>query len=119
MHPRSATAPLRRRRLAKGLGLWGLALGLAAWLGLSVGAGCRGEAASAEQCARILDRIVELELREQGYRDPELARRKQAEFRRLFAEDLGECVGRRLPPAAMACIEAAVSAEQVSHLCLR
>ncbi|MCB9565954.1 MAG: hypothetical protein H6710_01795 [Myxococcales bacterium] len=97
------------RRLA-GLALAGLALASAA---------CEGRAATPEECEAILDRIVELELREQGYRDPALLARKQAEFRRLFADDLGRCVGRRLPPGARECVARASSAEAISHECLR
>lgn len=118
MNPRTRHAAARRRALV-GLGLWGALVGAAGWLGLTAAPGCQGGSATAEQCAVILDRIVELELREQGYRDPALTERKRAEFRRLFADELGRCEGRRLPAGAMACIEAAVSAEQVSHVCLR
>lgn len=97
-----------------------LALALAGLLGLSAGGlGCAGEAATADDCRAILARIVELELREQGYRDPALLRRKQAEFAGLFADELDRCVGRRLPPGARACVAAATSTEEISHACLR
>lgn len=94
--------PLEPRRLV-------LALALAA---------C-GEPATAADCRTILDRIVALELQEQGFRDPVLTRRKQEEYARRHAPDLARCEGLRLPPHARACVEVATSSEQISHVCLR
>ena len=82
-------------------------------------AGCRGEAASAADCRAILDRIVALELAEQGYRDPALTTRKQEGFARSLAAELARCEGLHLPPGARACGAAAGSTEQISHECLR
>ncbi len=79
---------------------------------------CRGEPASAEDCRAILDRIVELELSEQGYRDPALTRMKQQSFARRFAADLSACEGVALPTGARECVAQATSAEQISHDCL-
>lgn len=80
---------------------------------------CRSEQAGADDCAFILDRIVALELAEQGYRDPELTRRKQQEFARRFAPELQRCVGLSLPPGARECVTRAASTEEISHVCLR
>jgi hypothetical protein len=80
---------------------------------------CRSERATRDDCAAILERIVALELAEQGFIDPELTRRKQSEFARLFAADLQRCEGLSLPPGARDCVARATSAEQVSHECLR
>lgn len=80
---------------------------------------CGSERASASDCAEILDRIVALELAEQGFIDPELTRRKQAEFARRYAAELARCEGLSLPPGARECVRAAPSAEHVSHVCLR
>jgi hypothetical protein len=79
---------------------------------------CRGEPASAADCREILDRIVALELAEQGYRDPALTERKQAAFAARFAAELARCEGVPLPPGARACVAAAGSSEQISHECL-
>lgn len=100
------TAPSLSRRLAP------LVLGLSLLT-------CRSERASADDCAFILDRIVALELAEQGYRDPELTRRKQQEFARRFGPELQRCEGLSLPPGARDCIARAASAEEISHVCLR
>lgn len=80
---------------------------------------CGSERATAEDCAAILDRIVALELSEQGYRDPELTRRKQHEFARRFAAELHRCEGLSLPPGARLCVARAASTEEISHVCLR
>ncbi len=80
---------------------------------------CTSTNATENDCDAILTRIVELEIREQGYRDPALVKRKQARLRRTFADEIARCVGRRLPQGAMECIATASSAEQVSHTCLR
>lgn len=92
-----------------------LALVLAAPLALPA---C-GEPATADDCRAILDRIVAVELAEQGFHDPALTRRKQDEFARLYAADLARCEALRIPPHARACIAAAASSEQLSHDCLR
>lgn len=80
---------------------------------------CGSERATAEDCAAILDRIVALELAEQGYRDPELTRRKQHEFARRLAAELHRCEGLSLPRGARQCISRAASTEEISHDCLR
>ena len=82
-------------------------------------AGCTEERATAEQCERIFDRLVALELREMGFRDPELTRRRQAELRARHRDEIHACVGRRLTPDAVRCVEAAESAEELNHDCLR
>ena len=80
---------------------------------------CRSERATRDDCVAILERIVALELAEQGFVDPELTRRKQSEFSRRFAAELQRCEGLSLPPGARDCVARATSAEQVSHECLR
>ena len=80
---------------------------------------CRGEPATAADCREILDRIVALELAEQGYRDAALAQRKQEIFAQRFAAELARCEGVRLPAGARECVARAGSSEQISHKCLR
>jgi hypothetical protein len=93
-----------------------IALGCAAAL---LAIACQPTAATREDCEGILARIIELELREQGYRDPALFERKRLELTRRFDADLRACVGRPLPSDAMRCIAAAKSSEAISHSCLR
>ncbi len=92
-------------------------LGLA--LSIVLAAGCKRERASAEACGEIFDRIVEVELQEQGFRDPVLARRKREELRGALGSELRRCEGRRLPAGALACVRTAKSTEEISHTCLR
>lgn len=88
-------------------------------LALILAAGCGNGRASHDDCTAILDRIVELELREMGFRDPALVERKRAELHRTLAPEIGRCTGRRLPVDALACVRQATTAEDVSHRCLR
>ena len=81
--------------------------------------GCAGKPASAEECSEIFERIVDNELREKGFRDPALFRRKKESLREAYAADLRRCVGRTLPKNAMACVRSALSNEDLSHKCLR
>ncbi len=99
-------------------GVFGV-FGLFGLLGLLALAACTNDTATEGDCDAILTRIVELEIREQGYRDPALVERKQAQLRRTFTDEIARCVGRRLPTGAMKCIVTASSAEEISHTCLR
>lgn len=75
--------------------------------------------ATTADCQALLDAIVALELREQGYDDPVLRRRRQAQLSKTLAGSLDACVGRRLPPNALECAGHARSSEELSHRCLR
>jgi len=96
-----------------------VSLALAALWSLSSALGCRSTRATPDECARILDRIVDLELHERGFRDPALASRKRDDVRRLLAPEIAECAGKPLRSGALACVEHATSTEQISHDCLR
>ncbi len=74
--------------------------------------------ATEADCRVLLDAVVRIELQEQGYRDEVLQRRRQAQLARVFASQLASCVGRPLPPGALACARVATSSEQLSHECL-
>jgi hypothetical protein len=82
-------------------------------------AGCSGHPATTEECNAILDRIVELELHELGFRDPALEARKAAELRSALAPELRRCEGVRVRATAIECARHAKSAEEISHKCLR
>jgi hypothetical protein len=91
---------------------------LAAVVLAAVPVACRREHATAPLCAAILDRIVELELAEQGFRDPALATQKKRELRMLLEPQLRSCVGRKMRHHALACVGNARSTEEISHVCL-
>ncbi len=92
-----------------------------AWLfGFAIGcAACRSSRATTQECTEIMDRIVDLELREMGYQDPVLAARKRDELHVLLAPELERCRGRRLPAGALACVRRAATSEDITHRCLR
>ncbi|HVZ37370.1 MAG TPA: hypothetical protein VG963_33345 [Polyangiaceae bacterium] len=84
-----------------------------------VASGCRRERASAEDCALILDRIVETELTAAGFRDPALAARKKAQLRNKLHAELSSCPAHSLRPGALECVKRASSSDDISHKCLR
>lgn len=94
------------------------ALALAGFAG-GAGPGCSGRRATAADCRSILDRIVELEIRERGFRDDALVARKREELATLFSAELRHCQGRTLPQGALACVREAKTSEAISHRCLR
>ena len=82
-------------------------------------ASCVRSRATARDCDAILDRIVELEFQERGFRDAVLLDRKQREMRAALSSQLKECQGKPLKSGALACVSAAKSTEVISHECLR
>jgi N-acetylglutamate synthase-like GNAT family acetyltransferase len=82
-------------------------------------AGCHSRRATQADCEQILDRIVDLELRERGFHDPVLLERKRTELHRALAPELSQCYGRRLSDHALGCVATAETTEQVTHVCLR
>jgi hypothetical protein len=92
---------------------------LALFLLLAPALGCRRERATLALCQEILDRIVQLEMREAGFRDPALVQRKREELRKVLGPELKECEGKPIKSDALACVRTAPSAEEISHRCLR
>ena len=80
---------------------------------------CGGRRATHEDCRQILDRLVDLELQERGFRDPALAARWRSQAAAAHAVDLAACEGQRIPRTALACVQAAANSEEVSHRCFR
>ena len=78
---------------------------------------CDQERATPTVCRGIVDRIVELELKELGFVDTVLLEQKKTQMRRVFANELKQCEGRRIGREARTCIMQATSAEQISHGC--
>lgn len=91
----------------------------AAALALSLFAGCGVERATEADCVEILERIVELEIRELGYVDPALSERYRQSMRARYTSRVEQCVGRPIPANALQCIHQVDTAEAVSHDCLR
>jgi hypothetical protein len=89
---------------------------------LAVGAiaagGCGRHSATPDDCRAVLDRIIELELSESGYRDPVLRARWQRDLGRRFAPDLDRCHGLTVRNGLRACLSNARSPEEIVHNCL-
>jgi hypothetical protein len=94
-------------------------LSLAALAGLAALSGCHRHTASAADCRAILDRLVALELEEQGFRDPALLPRWQGELARRFDDDLRRCRAVRVGDDLEACLRGAQNPEEIAHHCVK
>jgi hypothetical protein len=71
-------------------------------LGLA-SAGC-GRRATAEDCALIVDRYVEVELHALKVTDPAIIEQRKTEMRKDLKDDLKTCPGKRITDAMLACV---------------
>jgi hypothetical protein len=95
-------------------------LGFAVVLAVSaIAGGCHRRVATAADCRAVLDRLVELELEESGYRDPGLAPRWQQELSRRFEADLRRCQTLRVRDDLPSCLRGARNPEEIAHRCLK
>lgn len=97
----------------------GRILASVALAGLATLAGCHRHTASAADCRAILDRLVALELKEQGFHDPALVPRWQEELARRFADDLRRCRAVRVGDDLDVCLRAAQNPEEIAHRCVK
>jgi hypothetical protein len=81
-------------------------------------AGCNRHPASAGECEAILHRLIDLELRESGYRDPVLRSRWRQDLVHRFAPDLDRCRERKVRSSLQACLATAQTSEDIAHRCL-
>ena len=94
-------------------------LSLAAFLGLGALGGCHRHTASAADCRAILNRLVALELEEQGFHDPALLPRWQEELARRFDGDLRRCRAVRVGNDLDICLRGAQNPEEIAHHCVK
>ena len=85
---------------------------------LTTSVGCGRHRATQTDCAPVLDRLVELELTESGYRDPIVRARWQADLRRRLSTDLERCRGLMVRNRLRRCLPTAKDAEDIAHQCL-
>jgi hypothetical protein len=90
---------------------------LGAVLLVAVTVGCRRRAATVDDCRAILDKIIDLELTESGYRDPVLRERWQRDLDRRFGRDLDRCKGLAVRRSLGRCISDARTPEEIVHRC--
>lgn len=76
---------------------------LAAIALLVLGACTPTQTATEVECAALVDRLVVLELRREGFRDPVLEARRVAELRPALAPRLEACRKLALPKGALEC----------------
>jgi hypothetical protein len=102
------------RRAASSLSLSGLLLLPSFFL-----SAC-GHPASRAECEELVGKVAELELVEQGEKDPaKLEEKKKQAVAARGDELVQKCVGRRVTDAAMACVRAAKTQDDIDNRCLR
>jgi hypothetical protein len=83
-----------------------------------------GHPASEAECRIILERIVELELKSQRVNDPVEVAKRRSESLGLAADGgrsdlLDGCVGRHITDRALACVQSAETAAEITENCLQ
>ena len=69
-------------------------------------AGC-GRRATEADCQLIVDKSVELQMKEMEKRDPVAIQKRQDALRHELEPEMKECVGRRITDKMMACVRGA------------
>ncbi len=77
-------------------------------------AGC-GRKATAEDCALIVDRNVEVELRALKVTDPTIIERHKAELRRDLKDKLDMCPGKRITDSMLTCVRKAETSDELDR----
>jgi hypothetical protein len=77
-----------------------------------------GRPATHDDCERIFQRIVELELRDLQTTDATIVAKKTAELRAAYGIELEGCVGKRIRKDLVTCLEKAQAASEVDG-CLK
>jgi hypothetical protein len=81
-------------------------------------AGCVRHKATTGDCSAILDRIIELELVESGYRDNVVRARWKGDIGRRFAPDVERCQGLAVKDDLHRCLELVRTSDEIVHNCL-
>ena len=81
-------------------------------LSLPLLAAC-GRKATTADCQLILDRSVELQMKEMDKTDPEAIAKRQASLRQELEGEIKDCVGRTISDAMMTCVRAATSSMEL------
>jgi hypothetical protein len=110
----------RMRLLARTSGLSGLSRSVLATVLSALllgGLGC-GRKATAEDCALLLDRNVEVALRSMNVTDPAAVQKKKDEIRGEMKGDMKDCVGKRITDGMLACVRKADTPSAIDS-CMR
>ncbi|HTA19545.1 MAG TPA: hypothetical protein VK989_09645 [Polyangia bacterium] len=79
---------------------------------------CGRRAATAADCRALLERMIDVELDESGFRDPVLRARSRENLGHRFALDLERCKDLTVPRNLRACLATARTTEEIAHRCL-
>ena len=85
-------------------------------LGFAV-VGC-GRPATVEECEYIVERIVELEMKQRNRGSPEVVRAEAEQTKAAVREStMSQCVGKRVTQAAMDCVRTAETSHEIIADC--
>lgn len=79
---------------------------------LLCGPGC-GRRATADDCALIVDRYVEIELTALKVTDPKIIALRKQEMRTDLSDDLKACPGKRITASMLACVRKASTNDEL------
>lgn len=90
------------------------------WMPLffALGATACGRPATQGDCELIIDRNVELQMKEMKIDDPAAIEKRKAEIRQSMADQLKGCVGKRVSDKMMSCVRTAKTPDEIDQ-CLR
>jgi small lipoprotein (TIGR04454 family) len=80
-------------------------------------AGC-GRRATEADCQLIVDRSVELQMKDMAKAEPDAIAKRQVQLRQELEAQMKECVGRRISEKMMTCVKNAQSSEALEG-CVR
>lgn len=89
--------------------VFGSRLGIVLLAAGSVGSTACGRKANEADCQLIVDRSVELQMKEMEKSEREAIEKRQQQLRKELEGEMKDCVGRRVTDKMMACVRAAQS----------
>jgi hypothetical protein len=89
-----------------------------ALLASAVAAGSCGRRATLDDCRLIVDRSVELQMRQMSLIDPSAIRKREDDVRSALQSELTSCEGRRVTDRTISCVQRANSSQELEQ-CLR
>jgi hypothetical protein len=79
--------------------------------------GC-GRPATKEDCELIIDRNVELQMKQMQITEPSAVEKRKTEIRSTMNDELKGCIGKRVTDGMMSCVRKAQTADEIDQ-CLR
>ncbi len=84
----------------------------------ALGVAACGRPATQQDCELIIDRNVELQMKQMQITDSAAIEKRKSEIRQTMADQLKGCVGKRVTDKMMACVKKAETADEIDQ-CLR